>query len=180
MIKSAQTDTTGEREQIETLPSKTEYKDDGFFHTFTIRWMSYLMLIMLSIPIYVSIGYIFFYTGYESLFLYQNRNPTILEIIVMLFFLFGITGIVLISFNQTVIKLNRASCIIYNSPIRRRPIKKLELTSFKDYSIKENPTFFGNELWAKDLENKDIFMERFDSYDQAIFFKRFIKNITQQ
>lgn len=180
IIKSPRNNTTDEREQIETLPSKTEYRNDGSFHTFIVRWMSYLILIILSIPIYVSIGYIFFYTGYENLFLYQNRNPTILEIINILFFLSGIAGIVLIWFNKTVIKVNRKSCIIYNSPIRWKRIKEFELTNFKDYFIKENPTFFGNELWAKDFENNDIFMERFDSYDQAIFFKRFIKNITQQ
>lgn len=136
------------------------------------------MFIVLSMPIFVSIGFIFFYRGYENLFLFQNRNPAIIEIISILFFIFGIIAVVLISFNKTIIRLNRVSCIIYNSPIRWRRIKKLELANLKNYFIIENPTFFGNELWAKDLENNDIFIDRFDSYDQVVFFKKFMENLT--
>ncbi|EKR91920.1 hypothetical protein LEP1GSC163_4151 [Leptospira santarosai str. CBC379] len=168
---------TNFKDQVEILPSKTKRIDDGHFHIFTVRWMSYLMLIVLSMPIFVSIGFVFFYRGYENLFLFQNRNPTILEIVVILFFILGIIGVILISINKTVIKLNRVSCIIYNSPIRWRRIKKLELINLKKFFIKENPTFFGNELWAKDLENNNIFIERFDYYDQLVFFKKFIKSL---
>ncbi|UZN07746.1 DUF3592 domain-containing protein [Leptospira santarosai] len=168
---------TNFKDQVEILPSKTKRIDDGHFHIFTVRWMSYLMLIVLSMPIFVSIGFVFFYRGYENLFLFQNRNRTILEIVVILFFILGIIGVILISINKTVIKLNRVSCIIYNSPIRWRRIKKLELIDLKNFFIKENPTFFGNELWAKDLENNNIFIERFDYYDQLVFFKKFIKSL---
>ncbi|EKO52219.1 PF12158 family protein [Leptospira kirschneri str. 200801925] len=168
---------TNFKDQIGTLPSKTERTYDEQFHIFTVRWMSYLMLIVLSMPIFVSIGYIFFYREYENLFLFQNRNPTIIEMISILFFIFGIIAVVLILFNKTIIRLNRISCIIFNSPIRWRRIKKLELANFKNYFIIENPTFFGNELWAKDLENNDIFIERFDSYDQVVFFKKFMEDL---
>ncbi|WP_061233369.1 DUF3592 domain-containing protein [Leptospira noguchii] len=167
---------TNFKDQFEILPSKTKRIDDGHFHIFTVRWMSYGMLIVLSMPIFVLIGYLFFYREDENLFLFQNRNPTI-EMISILFFILGIIGVILISINKTVIKLNRVSCIIYNSPIRWRRIKKLELINLKNFFIKENPTFFGNELWAKDLENNNIFIERFDYYDQVIFFKKFIKNL---
>ncbi|UOG41866.1 DUF3592 domain-containing protein [Leptospira noguchii] len=167
---------TNFKDQFEILPSKTKRMDDGHFHIFTVRWMSYGMLIVLSMPIFVLIGYLFFYRGYENLFLFQNRNPTI-EMISILFFILGIIGVILISINKTVIKLNRVSCIIYNSPIRWRRIKKLELINLKDFFIRENQTFFGNELWAKDLENNDILINRFDYYDQVIFFKKFIENL---
>ncbi|MGE8709178.1 DUF3592 domain-containing protein [Leptospira interrogans] len=166
------------KNQIGTLPSNTECTHDEHFYIFKIRWISYLMFIVLSMPIFVSIGFIFFYRGYENLFLFQNRNPAIIEIISILFFIFGIIAVVLISFNKTIIRLNRVSCIIYNSPIRWRRIKKLELANLKNYFIIENPTFFGNELWAKDLENNDIFIDRFDSYDQVVFFKKFMENLT--
>lgn len=165
------------KNQIGTLPSNTERTHDEHFYIFKIRWISYLMFIVLSMPIFVSIGFIFFYRGYENLFLFQNRNPTIIEIISILFFIFGIIAVVLISINKTIIRLNQVSCIIYNSPIRWRRIKKLELANLKNYFIIENPTFFGNELWAKDLENNDIFIERFDSYDQVVFFKKFMENL---
>ncbi|EMS87184.1 DUF3592 domain-containing protein [Leptospira noguchii] len=168
---------TNFKDQFEILPSKTKRMDDGHFHIFTVRWMSYGMLIVLSMPIFVLIGYLFFYRGYENLFLFQNRNPTILEIVVILFFILGIIGVILISINKTVIKLNRVSCIIYNSPIRWRRIKKLELINLKNFFIRENQTFFGNELWAKDLENNDILINRFDYYDQLVFFKKFIENL---
>ncbi|EMS86634.1 DUF3592 domain-containing protein [Leptospira noguchii] len=167
---------TNFKDQFEILPSKTKRMDDGHFHIFTVRWMSYGMLIVLSMPIFVSIGYLFFYRGYENLFLFQNRNPTI-EMISILFFILGIIGVILISINKTVIKLNRVSCIIYNSPIRWRRIKKLELINLKDFFIRENQTFFGNELWAKDLENNDILINRFDYCDQLVFFKKFIENL---
>lgn len=166
------------KNQIGTLPTNTECTHDEHFYIFKIRWISYLMFIVLSMPIFVSIGFIFFYRGYENLFLFQNRNPAIIEIISILFFIFGIIAVVLISFNKTIIRLNRVSCIIYNSPIRWRRIKKLELANLKNYFIIENPTFFGNELWAKDLENNDIFIDRFDSYDQVVFFKKFMENLT--
>ncbi|EMN53215.1 DUF3592 domain-containing protein [Leptospira interrogans] len=166
------------KNQIGTLPSNTECTHEEHFYIFKIRWISYLMFIVLSMPIFVSIGFIFFYRGYENLFLFQNRNPAIIEIISILFFIFGIIAVVLISFNKTIIRLNRVSCIIYNSPIRWRRIKKLELANLKNYFIIENPTFFGNELWAKDLENNDIFIDRFDSYDQVVFFKKFMENLT--
>ncbi|UOG34544.1 DUF3592 domain-containing protein [Leptospira noguchii] len=167
---------TNFKDQFEILPSKTKRMDDGHFHIFTVRWMSYGMLIVLSMPIFVSIGYLFFYREDENLFLFQNRNPTI-EMISILFFILGIIGVILISINKTVIKLNRVSCIIYNSPIRWRRIKKLELINLKNFFIRENQTFFGNELWAKDLENNDILINRFDYYDQLIFFKKFIENL---
>ncbi|WP_061295919.1 DUF3592 domain-containing protein [Leptospira interrogans] len=166
------------KNQIGTLPSNTECTHDEHFYIFKIRWISYLMFIVLSMPIFVSIGFIFFYRGYENLFLFQNRNPAIIEIISILFFIFGIIAVVLISINKTIIRLNRVSCIIYNSPIRWRRIKKLELANLKNYFIIENPTFFGNELWVKDLENNDIFIDRFDSYDQVVFFKKFMENLT--
>ncbi|WP_061244434.1 DUF3592 domain-containing protein [Leptospira noguchii] len=167
---------TNFKDQFEILPSKTKRMDDGHFHIFTVRWMSYGMLIVLSMPIFVLIGYLFFYREDENLFLFQNRNPTI-EMISILFFILGIIGVILISINKTVIKLNRVSYIIYNSPIRWRRIKKLELINLKDFFIRENQTFFGNELWAKDLENNDILINRFDYYDQVIFFKKFIENL---
>ncbi|EMO24993.1 PF12158 family protein [Leptospira interrogans serovar Bataviae str. HAI135] len=62
---------TNFKDQVEILPSKTKRMDDGHFHIFTVRWMSYLMLIVLSMPIFVSIGFVFFIEDMKIYFYFK-------------------------------------------------------------------------------------------------------------
>ncbi|EMO06985.1 hypothetical protein LEP1GSC116_4586, partial [Leptospira interrogans serovar Icterohaemorrhagiae str. Verdun HP] len=68
------------KNQIGTLPSNTECTHDEHFYIFKIRWISYLMFIVLSMPIFVSIGFIFFIEDMKIYFYFKIETLRLLKL----------------------------------------------------------------------------------------------------